>query len=66
MRWFFAVLLGLGIMLPTLATDSFAQGAQDRGKSGDKGNGVSGEAGNQGQGSGATDSNGNAGGSHTK
>ena len=65
MRWFLVALLGLGIVLPTLATDSFAQNA-DRGKSGDKGNGVSGSAGNQGQGSGASGSNGNAGGTHSK
>ena len=62
MRWLFAGLLGLGIMLPMLATDLLAQGAQDRGKSGEKGNGVSGTAGNQGN----DKPVGNAGGTHDK
>ena len=60
MRWFFAVLLGLGIMLPTLATNSFAQ---DRGKSAASSSGQTGTVGNQGNGPNAATA-GNAGGTH--
>jgi hypothetical protein len=58
MKWFVAALLGLVIVLPTLVTDSFAQG-----KSGSSHSGQTGTAGNQGNGPNAATS-GNAGGTH--
>ena len=59
MRWFLVALLGLGIVLPTLATDSLAA-AQTPGKSGDSNSGQTGTAGNQGN----DKPVGNAGGTH--
>ena len=57
MRWFVIAVLGLGLVLPMLATDSFASAP---GKSGASNSGVAGQPGNQG--SGPNSGAGNAGG----
>jgi hypothetical protein len=65
MRWFLAALLGLGVVLPTLATDSFAQSGgnqQDKGyQAGQSSSGFTGQTGNQGSGPNSS-TKGNAGG----
>ena len=61
MRWFLVVLLGMGIVLPTLAMEAFAQNQQGQGEqaAGSK-SGQTGQTGNQGN----DKAVGNAGGTH--
>ena len=64
MRWFLVALLGLGIVLPTLATDTFAQATGNQKGQGEQAAGSNsaqtGQTGNQGN----DKAVGNAGGTH--
>ena len=63
MKWFGVAVLGLGLVLPMLATDSFAQNQQGKGaQAGGSSSGIAGTQGNQGNGGGASGGKGNAGG----
>ena len=63
MKWFVVAVLGLGLVLPMLATDSFAQNQQGKGgQASGSSSGITGTTGNQGGDRGQSTGKGNAGG----